>query len=258
LGSELKDDKRNNQENDVKKQGTRHFAKTLKTIAISRSLIWLIVSLIVLFALSIRSSYLIDLGIPRLIVIASIVLLSMLSMIFLIQLKRAYSVSLAPKGTPDPFVIAQTETLIMGIPAIMRYDLSAGSYSILGTGKSFAPENAFLLTNENIWAVTVPVEGAGKVISNAEINKWNWTVGAKDIEERFKQMIESMSLKELILSCESHKRIANKDITWWKAEDRSHGIHFKTADGKKYAYAVRNLSDYKRLKDHFRKNICFE
>ncbi len=254
----MKDHKLDNQENDLKKQGTWQFAKTLKRIAIGRSLLWLTGSLIVLFALSIRSSYLIDLGIPRFIVIASIVLLLMLIIILLIQLKRACTISLAPKGTSGSFVIAQTETLIMGIPAIMRYDLRAGSYSILGTGKSLSPENAFLVTNENIWAVTVPGEGAGKVISNTDINKWNWMIDSKDIEERFKRMIGSMSLQDVILSCESHKRIANKDIIWWKAADRSRGIHFRTAEGKKYAYSVRNLSDYERLKDHFRKNIFFE
>ena len=242
----------------IKKQNNRQFAKTVKRIAIGRSLFWLIVSFALLVTCIIASSYLIDLGMPLFIMIAAIALFMFLTIIFSIQLKRIHLISLEPERSAKEVVVGKTETIMISIPSIMRYDQGAGSYSILGTGKSFSPENAFLLTNENIWAVTVPVEGAGKVIAGTEINKWNWMTDAKEIREQLKQMTEAMTLRQIILSCESHRRIANQDIIWWQAKDSSQGIHFKTIQGITYAYSIRDFSDYEKLKNYFHKNICIQ
>jgi len=53
------------------------------------------------------------------------------------------------------------EFLVDTIPAVMRYG-ETRSIEVLGTGRILTPENALIITNKAVWAITVPMPGQHK------------------------------------------------------------------------------------------------
>ena len=78
----------------------------------------------------------------------------------LIFLKRTAAVDLSAPAEPDSgeAVLEPGETLVDSIPAVMQYGKTR-SVAVMGTGKVLLPENALLITNKAIWALTVPLAG---------------------------------------------------------------------------------------------------
>lgn len=236
----------------MKKQfDAKDFAATVKTIGIAKSAKGLASSIIWAAIITAASIYLMSIGIPKIIGFAIITVFAGIILIEALQLKRAYSVDTRPDGSNDGCAqvgIQPDEVLEDYIAGIQRYGWGAGSYAVLGTGKNHTPENALLITNKNIWAVTVPLEGAGKVISGTDISMWQCMTMQKEIEGILKGMLAAMTLEELIMTCGKHVLIPRDDIVQVKKSDISFGITFITRSRKKYSYSIRNKEDYEKAK----------
>lgn len=132
---------------------------------------------------------------------------------------------------------------------IMRYGSGSGSYSFFGTGKNIAPENSLIFTDKNIWAVSVPLKGSGKVISGTDISKWQWIAMQQDTDKILARMVSSMELKDLIRKCLHHIKIPFKNIKKIEFSDISNGLTITLRHGEKYSYSIRNKKDYMDLKE---------
>ncbi|MFZ5642949.1 MAG: hypothetical protein ACOY46_05090 [Bacillota bacterium] len=72
------------------------------------------------------------------------------------------------------------------------------SVAVLGTGKVLTPENALIITNRAIWALTVPLPGVDKVVSGSDIGGWQWMWAYKDISDKLQEMLMTLPLDEVL------------------------------------------------------------
>jgi hypothetical protein len=145
--------------------------------------------------------------------------------------------------------ILPDEILTDYIAGIMRYGSGAVSYSFLDTGENMAPENCLLITNKGFRAVTIPVSGAGKVISGTDISKWQWLAMQDGIEKALQEMIRIMTLEEILHVCGKHIFILCDEIADIRFSDMSNGVTVITKEKKKYSWSVRNKDDYVRARN---------
>ncbi|PKM50306.1 MAG: hypothetical protein CVV02_11785 [Firmicutes bacterium HGW-Firmicutes-7] len=160
-------------------------------------------------------------------------------------------------GEKDKFVIniGSDEVLCNYIAGIWKYDSDANAYEILGSGKNKAPENSLLITNKNIYAITVPLEEIGIESSGMNLSKWQWLNMQKEIEGILKKMLNTMMLEELINSCINYIQISKDNIKSIKTNDLSNGLAIVTKDKRKYHYSIRHNEDYERAQKIFAKMI---
>ena len=114
--------------------------------------------------------------------------------------------------------------------------------------KNIAPENSLIITGKNIWVVSVPLKGSGKVISDTDISKWQWLTMQEDIERILAEMVSTVKLNELIENCLYYIKISFESIAMILLSDISNGFTIKTKNGKKYSYSISNGKDYKGFK----------
>src|SRR3989344_7477901 len=93
-----------------------------------------------------------------------------------------------------------TEKILDYIAGIMKIGFGIRGFEILGVGKIITSENSMIITDKRIIFVTVPLPGAEITISGVDIPMWQWLIAKKDIENKLKEMINSMSVKEIISS----------------------------------------------------------
>lgn len=228
------------------------FTEIARAASIYRGIKGLISTSIIAVVAVIFAIVLMAAGIPKGIGIAIIAIAAGIVIIQLIELWRAYSFAYGKtkvkKNEVEVIAVDPDEVLVDYAAGIMRYGLSSGSYSVLGTGENLTPENSLLVTNKNIWAVTVPLEGAGQVISGTDISQWQWMAMQDEIENKLKEMMGMMSLENLIRSSGKHILIRREDIKSFKSADVSQGVIFIMKNGKKYKYSIRKKEDFKRIK----------
>ncbi|MGI5838548.1 MAG: hypothetical protein ACOX8W_02685 [bacterium] len=87
-----------------------------------------------------------------------------------VALRRINTVSLQPATVPikETVALAAGETPAAMVPAVMRHG-KVRSVVSLGTDKVLAPENALLVTDNTIWALTMPLTRADKVVGGTDI-----------------------------------------------------------------------------------------
>lgn len=228
---------------------SRGFTEAAKTVGVVKSIKGLIVAGIWAVIIIPSSIFFMTKGLPKIIGIPAIAVIAGIVIIEAIQLKRAYSVDTRPENDNNiEITVDPDEVLEHYIAGIWRYGSGAGSYSVLGTGKNRTPENCLLITNKNIWAVTVPLEGAGKIISGTDISMWQWITMREDIEKMLKEMINIMTLEELIKACGAGVLIPKGEIAKFKTSEISNGVTFVMKNRKKFSYSIRNKEDYERAK----------
>lgn len=227
------------------------FIYGVKTSGLIKSSARLIIFLILTIIISIALIFFISRGFSKTISIAIFLVFFSLAIFEAITLKRIASVKTRPiyKSKDKKIMIDPREKIIKYFTGIMRYGSGSGSYSFFGTGRNIAPENSLIFTDKNIWAVVVPIEGSGKVISGTDISKWQWIAMQEDIEKILSKKVSTMKFKDLIENCLDYIKIPFNNINKITLSDISNGFTITTKDGDKYSYSVRNKKDYKDLKD---------
>lgn len=241
------------EDNKIKDTDSRkavYFTDVISTAGISKSSARLIIFLILTIITSIAAIFFISRGFSKTISITVLLVFLLLTAIEAITLKRVVSVKTRSlNDLKDREIITDPQEEIKKYFAgIMRYGSGSGSYSFFGTGKNIAPENSLIVTNKNIWVVSVPLEGSGKVISDTDISKWQWMTMQEDVERILAEMAGTMKIKELIENCLDHIKIPFDGISKIVFSDISNGLTISTKKGSKYSYSVRNKKDYKSLK----------
>lgn len=229
--------------------GADNFADTVKKVGIARGISRVIKGVcFILFAIAFFI-FCIKVGVPYYVVLPFVGFFIVMLVLEIVSLKRVASVNIKSRDNtevPDiPF--DDNEKIIDYTAGIMRTGQGSGSYGIMGVGKNMAPENTLIITENYILAITIPVSGAGDVISGVDISKWIWMVQQKELQEKFKSMLESMSLKDMIRASEKTVILPMSQVKKFKKSDLSYGITFIMNDLRKHTYSIRSQEDYRRI-----------
>lgn len=192
------------------------------------------------------------LGIPWYIgavIIAIAPLVIILDVISLIRISRV-RLDETPQPDLDISELEADEVLTATIPAVMRYGATR-SYGVMGAGKVLTPENALIVTNKAIWALTVPLQGVDKVIGETDIGKWQWVSTYEDIINGLNRMVSSLPFEEVLKQGRAKRLMKLNELQSAKALPYTYAISFVRADGKKFGYSIRLQEDFERAKGLF-------
>lgn len=143
------------------------------------------------------------------------------------------------------------EVLVDCIAGIMNAK-GATSYSFLGKGKVFHPENAMIITNKRIILVLVPLPGAGEVVGSTNISLWQLMLAKKEIEKKLKQMLATMSLQQIIESNPKNYSIDISNIKKAKFAFLTQNLVLTTKDNQTYKYSIKDKKDREKAKNIFK------
>ena len=177
----------------------------------------------------------------------AIVLFTVALMISIVQaviLKRIATVDLEPFADEEsaPIELPDHEIIQAVIPAVMCVD-KVRSVEVFGRGKVLVPENVLIVTNEALWALTVPLQGTDTVVSGTDIGKWQWTYAYEDIVQTFEEMQSTLPIKELFAQCHAQKLLNLDEIDSVKVLPNRQTLVIKSLDGRKISYAIRREDD---------------
>ncbi|NLA12263.1 MAG: hypothetical protein GX883_09090 [Firmicutes bacterium] len=184
---------------------------------------------------------------------ALIVIAAFVVLLDVVVLKRIAAVDLNASDKPAVGEVALEpgEILVDCIPAVMQYGKTR-SVAVLGTGKVLLPENALLMTNKAIWALTVPLAGVDRVVADADIGKWQWLSAYQEIINALQEMISTLPLEELLKQGRAKRLMGWEEIKEARTLPFSQAISLTRTDGKKFGYSIRLKEDYQRAKEIFR------
>ena len=109
-----------------------------------------------------------------------------------LRLKRTARVNLNTLNEPVPVSIELEpgEILEYSIPAVMQYG-KARSFEVLGTGKVLTPENALIITNKAVWALTIPLPFTYAIsLARTDGKKFSYSVRLKEDYLRAKEIFK--------------------------------------------------------------------
>ena len=230
---------------------SQNFVKAVKTIGIAKNIRGYITIAIFAAILVPGSLWLMHAtGLPKVIGYGLIGLPIVMAILQTIALIRALRVKVTPDhlGHEASSLLEEGEAVMGAAAGILRWGQGASSYAVLGTGKNLAPENALIVTSRAIWAVTLPIEGAGIVASKTNIGEWQWLIMKQELEDLMHELLQK-PFSELLSSCVSVLRIDKQDIVSVRPLDISYAVRIRTRDGKKYNYSMRMKEDYERIKE---------
>lgn len=139
------------------------------------------------------------------------------------------------------------EVLVGTIPAVMRYGATR-SVEVLGTGKILTPENALLVTNKAVWAITVPMPGQHQIISGADVGKWQWMTAYDEIAAKLRDMVSSMPLQQLMEQCGAKRLMRLTEIKRARTLPMTYAISLLSHDKRKFGYSIRTKEDFLNAK----------
>lgn len=197
-------------------------------------------------------------GAPLYISLFFIFIALMALFVSIIRLKRVSSVRFEStdldEGFPDTDfsymgpVPEAGEIILTSVPAVMEYG-KIRSRSVFGAGKVFTPENALIISNKTIWAMTVPLPGADMVVADTDIGKWQWMFAYQDIVDELEKMLVEMSLQDLLKKGKAKKLMNLDELKSAEDVPLSQAISLTRSDDKKFAYSIRKKEDYLRAKE---------
>jgi hypothetical protein len=228
-------------------------ATTVKQIGVARGIGSLVNTVVFAIILVVMAMVFKFLGAPWFIWSGMLFIAAAIVALDIITLKRAARVDLKAldKAVPDNIPLEAEEYLVDTIPAVMRYG-KARSTSVLGTGKVHTPENALLITNRAVFALTVPLLGVDKVVSSTDIGMNQWLWAYKDIGSKLQEMISAMPLEEVLKQCRAQRLMGLEEIKKARTYPFTQNISLKRKDGKKFGYSVRVKEDYLKAKEIFK------
>ncbi|NLA26037.1 MAG: hypothetical protein GX878_01430, partial [Firmicutes bacterium] len=114
------------------------------------------------------------------------------------------------------------------------------------------PENALIITNKAIWALTVPLAGVDKVVAGTDIGKWQWMSAYQEIITTLRGMISTLPLHELLKQGRAKRLMGWAEIKEAKTLPFTQAISLTRTDGKKFGYSIRLEEDFQRAKEIFK------
>lgn len=228
-------------------------AATVQRVGVAGGLFRLVKTLgLAIFLLGL-AVFLLYIGLPWYVGAALIVIAAGIVAFDVIVLRRTAAVDLnAPNEPVDQNIEMEAgEVLVDTIPAVMQYGKTR-SVAYLGTGKVLIPENALLITNKAIWALTVPLPGVDKVVAGADIGKWQWMSAYQDIIYGLREMIATLPLHEVLKQGRAKRLMGWDEIKGAKTLPFTQAISLTGTDGKAFGYSIRLKEDYQRAKEIFK------
>jgi len=205
---------------------------------------------VLLFGLAVFFLYI---GFPWYIGAGLIVIAAGIAVLDVIVLRRTVAVDLNAPAEPVAGNVEPEpgEVLVDTIPAVMQYGKTR-SVAYLGTGKVLIPENALLITNKAIWALTVPLAGVDKVVAGADVGKWQWMSAYRDIIHALRGMISTLPLHEVLKQGRANRLMGWDEIKGAKTLPFTQAISLTGTDGKRFGYSIRLKEDYQKAKKIFK------
>lgn len=120
-----------------------------------------------------------------------------------------------------------------------------GGYSSFGSGQVKATENAMLVTDKRVCFVTVPLDGAGKIIGGADVSMMQWMLSQEKINQTLEEMIKSKSLQEVLDAIIVNSTLARQDIVYAKPRGEL-TIAIKSTDGQKVMYNFLKKEEFEK------------
>ena len=237
------------------KPGPRRLAETVQTVGTAGSGIRLGKTVGLSALLFIIAFIFLALGIPWFLCLGILAIAGSILVLQTISLKRIASVDLSSMNEPipDSVPLLPNEEFVDMIPAVTEYG-KVRSFSILGTGTVIRPENALLFTNEAVWALTVPISGADKVVADTDIGKYQWMFNYEEITALLMEMHATLSLEEMLRQCRAKKLTARSELSDVRTPSMTYAVSFSDGEGHRYGYSIRRKEDYERAKDLLRQS----
>lgn len=239
---------------DIKRDSSGdNLANLTKQISVAKSAHSVVKTIVFAAILAAVALFLRYLGLPwfiwtgMLLVAAGVVVLDILT------LKRTAGVDLNTLSKPvsENAGLEPGEYLTDTIPAVMQYG-KARSTAVLGVGQVHTPENALLITDRAVWALTVPLLGADKVVAGRDIGMDQFMFAYKDIGAKLQEMVATLPLEEVLKQGRAQRLMRLEEIKNAKTFPFSQNISLKRTDGKKFGYSIRVKEDYLKAKKIFK------
>lgn len=136
------------------------------------------------------------------------------------------------------------EKLIGYASGIMRSGWRGG-FAILGSGQIKSTENALIVTDKQIYFITVPMEGAGKIISGTDISTVQWMLSQEKIKTTLENLINSHDLQGVLDSVVVNATLPRQSIESVEPNGTL-TITFKTKNNQKLVYNFLKKEEYNK------------
>lgn len=180
-------------------------------------------------------------------------LLISLQVIALVRLGQVDTAATSPSQVEVN--LSPDEKLAGYVAGVMRVGAGAGGYAVLGTGKIKNSENALLVTDRNVLAVTVPLAGAGKIMAGTNITTWQWLMSSKKIKDWLETALTDRPLAESVRGLSVNQVWSWAEIEKVESDESSQSIFLVRPDGQKTRYAVRDKDEFTKAKQLLKKEI---
>ncbi len=228
-------------------------AATVQRVGVAGGLFRLVKTLGLALLLLGLAVFLLYIGFPWYVGAGLIVIAAGIVVFDVIVLRRTAAVDLnAPNKPVDQNIELEAgEVLLDTIPAVMQYGKTR-SVVVLETGKVLTSENALLITDKAIWAMTVPLPGEDKVVAGADIGKWQWMSAYQDIINGLREMVATLPLHEVLKQGRAKRLLGWDEMKDAKTLPHTQAISLTRTDGKAFGYSIRLKEDYQRAKEIFK------
>jgi len=243
---------KNKQKADNKAEKVAGFVKNAAKAACIKQLANTFIMLLVLLAFAVFFAYV---GVPWYFCLGVVIIAFLFFALGIIRYRR---ISAAVDKTDAAEISTEAgdilldpeEVLVDTIPAVMRYG-ETRSVEVLGTGKILTPENALIITNKAVWAITVPMPGQHQIISGADTGKWQWMVAYEEISDKLRKMVSSMPLQSLLEQCCAKRLMRLTEIKRAHTLPMTYAISLMSFDKRKFGYSIRTKEDFLKAKKIF-------
>lgn len=228
-------------------------AQLTKSVGKTRGIYDILRSIVIAVIFILIAVVMIFIGLPWYFPAVVIIVAVGIIMLSIATAKRTANVDLytLDEPVPDSVPLEAGEVLVDTIPAVMRYMVTR-STSYLGTGKVHHPENALIITNRAIWALTVPLAGVDKVVAGTDIGSLQWMWHYKDIAEKLQEMLETLPLEEVFKQGRAKRLMGLEELKVTKTRLLSRDIRLIKSNGQTFRYSIRVKEDYLRAKEIFK------
>ena len=165
----------------------------------------------------------------------------------IVSLARTQKVVSGPTTVQSQKVqLVPGEKLIGYASGIMRSGWRGG-FAVLGSGQIKSTENALIVTDKQIYFITVPMEGAGKIVSGTDISTVQWMLSQEKIKTTLENLINSHDLQGVFDLVVVNSSLPRQNIESVEPNGTL-TITFKTKDGQKLVYNFLKKEEYEKAR----------
>lgn len=108
-----------------------------------------------------------------------------------------------------------------------------------------------IITDRAIWALTVPLPGADKVVGDTDIGRLQWMWQYREINDKLQEMVAALPLDEVLKQGRAKRLMGRGELKIARSRPLSRDIRLIRNDGKTYRYSIRLQEDYLKAKKIF-------